>query len=513
MIVGLVAYWRALPNLANGWGEELRKPANVKKLLYFMHRPLSFSYGRLENPQNDGFERNRVPLIWTGQHPDGNCLQDPSYAGCPQGSLGDLVPGGSCPIGGRKRQDGGSCEMPSGPVGSGDAIDTVTYNPGPASPTCNDNCGTLCTGYYCTPSPTGFPPDYFDPEDPEHTTADPGPTDLPPLPEPDDPYTGTECASYSSTTWCNGSGGKSACQTGELCVPTSTKVQKYAGTWTCTQSNAICLRWTSIGRCELQAATGIAAEETPVVPRAPHVGPTATFVTVRTPSPKWDSGGGSNLRQGREALTARAAATTVPFISLQTAAPEAKSGSEDSTLAGAAASAAPEIEVEVEVVKVVELPYSLRDPWDSNAELDGRGPVARELTPHLDSRDVDPPVSLQDDSCDWFLSCLLCATVVQVPCLESRLSASLAPIAGMELTAQVWEDGELRCEAYIQCGILENPENCAGINDFDCGNGYSMDWDSNLINYRSATEKYNGQSYLMYLEDGGDTIWDVCCKS
>ncbi|KAK4118088.1 hypothetical protein N657DRAFT_557527, partial [Parathielavia appendiculata] len=38
LVAGLVAYWRSLPNIANGWGEELKKPANVKKLLRYMQR-------------------------------------------------------------------------------------------------------------------------------------------------------------------------------------------------------------------------------------------------------------------------------------------------------------------------------------------------------------------------------------------------------------------------------------------------------------------------------------------
>ncbi|KAI0803652.1 hypothetical protein GGR55DRAFT_662539 [Xylaria sp. FL0064] len=48
---------------------------------------------------------------------------------------------------------------------------TLSFTPGPtAGPTCagdNTACGgTLCSGYWCTPHPTGYPPDYQDPKDP-----------------------------------------------------------------------------------------------------------------------------------------------------------------------------------------------------------------------------------------------------------------------------------------------------------------------------------------------------------
>ena len=48
---------------------------------------------------------------------------------------------------------------------------TISFTSGPtAGPTCagaTTACGgTLCSGYWCTPSPTGYPPGYQDPEDP-----------------------------------------------------------------------------------------------------------------------------------------------------------------------------------------------------------------------------------------------------------------------------------------------------------------------------------------------------------
>ncbi|KAI2471682.1 pectin lyase fold/virulence factor [Annulohypoxylon bovei var. microspora] len=48
---------------------------------------------------------------------------------------------------------------------------TISFTSGPtAGPTCvggSTACGgTLCSGYWCTPTPTGYPPDYQDPKDP-----------------------------------------------------------------------------------------------------------------------------------------------------------------------------------------------------------------------------------------------------------------------------------------------------------------------------------------------------------
>ena len=52
----------------------------------------------------------------------------------------------------------------------------ITYKPGAPSPTpCNSNCGELCTGFYCQPNPTGTPPDFGDPANPDNQL--PLPTD------------------------------------------------------------------------------------------------------------------------------------------------------------------------------------------------------------------------------------------------------------------------------------------------------------------------------------------------
>ncbi|RKU45079.1 hypothetical protein DL546_007597 [Coniochaeta pulveracea] len=89
--------------------------------------------------------------------------------------------------------------------------ETIRYTPGPtAGPSCQDASnacgGTICSGYWCTPSPTGYPPNYPDPKDPSSggfsapttsigsTPAPPPTTTLPPPPPPT--TTPDPCASF-----------------------------------------------------------------------------------------------------------------------------------------------------------------------------------------------------------------------------------------------------------------------------------------------------------------------------
>ncbi|GAW18338.1 hypothetical protein ANO14919_078130 [Xylariales sp. No.14919] len=68
-------------------------------------------------------------------------------------------------IQGRQFDEGGSCPLPGG-GGSpnndpqGPPVDFQTGEPGPL---CTTNCGKLCEGYYCDPTPTGKPPDFTSP--------------------------------------------------------------------------------------------------------------------------------------------------------------------------------------------------------------------------------------------------------------------------------------------------------------------------------------------------------------
>ncbi|ERS99609.1 uncharacterized protein SPSK_09324 [Sporothrix schenckii 1099-18] len=200
-IAGLIAYWRALPSR---WQTQLQQPANVKKLLRALHRPIAVP-GR----PIDALSRR---IAWNGQVLDKNCLLDaPSANGndwsqvCP--TLEDNLaaqPDGpsadSCAYqparvnharGIHQHDAPNSCGWP----GDSDA-QSISFTPSSvAGPICTaGGCGTLCTGYYCAPHPTGTPPDFQDPKDPNngnhHSTtliggdSQPSKTANPPLPPP-----------------------------------------------------------------------------------------------------------------------------------------------------------------------------------------------------------------------------------------------------------------------------------------------------------------------------------------
>ncbi|KAL2203357.1 hypothetical protein CC79DRAFT_1337984 [Sarocladium strictum] len=191
MAAGLVAYLRSLPS--EKWSTHLEDPAVVKQMVSQLQiaRTIQWTAG-------DGVERSRMRYLWNGQIKDKSCLVEKAE-GCPDWLLGPAGPGG--------------------PGGSGQG--EVTYNPGPPSPTCKGGakCGTLCKGYYCEPSPTGFPPDYADPSGGSVTTRDPpsgttsGRPTLPPISE---SSTDLCRGKVSTTTSCNGGAN---CVTSTTCVP------------------------------------------------------------------------------------------------------------------------------------------------------------------------------------------------------------------------------------------------------------------------------------------------------
>lgn len=195
----------------------------------YMHRSLSYpSFPITPYPTN--YNDIKVPFIWTGRVDGGDCLVNPVLPGCPQGlsgsNIADLQPRGAdcATIRSRRRgtrnlvrQDGGTCPLIVSPGdGSGEPI---SYEPGNPSPTCVDGCGELCTGYYCLPTPTGTPPDYWDPEDPEHP---PITTDLPPLPPNPAPTTCAANQITTSTLVCNGPVASPVCITSTFCTTTRT---------------------------------------------------------------------------------------------------------------------------------------------------------------------------------------------------------------------------------------------------------------------------------------------------
>lgn len=272
LVAGTIAYWRGQLDDSSARAASLRNPANVKKLVFHMHRPVSLLPDENgisaiinvkpedDEPQDEeewrAFDPTRSwnyrrPFLWSGEmNGAGNCVAEPWLHGCPGSLLDDdfskLAPfrsdSGSCAAPGSaslkaKRQAAAVpyCSVvlnpphqPSGPR----ATSVLTYTPGPASPTCLSSCGTYCSGFYCRENPTGHPPAFFDPEDPAHqptATTSPGraptpPPELPPLPP------GPTCSGnqYPTTTMvCNGGGGNLACLGSLICAtststPTST---------------------------------------------------------------------------------------------------------------------------------------------------------------------------------------------------------------------------------------------------------------------------------------------------
>ncbi|KAK1833504.1 hypothetical protein QBC39DRAFT_302904 [Podospora conica] len=239
-------------------------------------------------------------------------------------------------------------------------------------------------------------------------------------------YVGPECSTYSQTTICAGSGGRQACSTRNLCVPTPKNMPTFGtfGKATCTDQNAFCISTTIFTRCQANGLAGGIPPEATVLP--------ATLLPVKEkPAP------------------------------LPAAPPPPPP-------------AAPEVRNNTSVV-----PRNILNPR-------------------------------QVDTCDYFVSCALCATAVKVPCLVATVSAHMGAIRGITLTATIFEDDVEVCRAQTHCNILEDIEgNCDGYVDFDCGNGNRFDWKQNFMRYYS--KKYGG-AYPLFVTSEGGTQWEICSK-
>lgn len=182
----------------------------MKKMIRLLHRRFA-----VKDPQFGwALDRSRMkPIIWNGQVGDKNCLIDydtksewDTEGACPDinadldkeqndGETTDDCASpnprqGSSNSGVERRQNGGSCPLVpgtgnGGSGGGGGGGQTVTFTSGASpKPTCASGTGCggqLCTGYWCNPKPTGVPPDYHDPKDPNagnpvSTTQIDGPT-------------------------------------------------------------------------------------------------------------------------------------------------------------------------------------------------------------------------------------------------------------------------------------------------------------------------------------------------
>lgn len=179
-VAALAAYLRALPS---AWSTQLEEPANVKKLIRLLHRRFA-----VNNPSTRWPDPSlRKPVIWNGQVGDKNCLIDYDTKddwdkdnSCPTlekdlsqqtddgQTVQECTPGaGGNPTLKSRQDDGESCPYVPGDSGDGQAI-SFTKGSG-ASPTCASGTGCgghLCEGYWCVPNPSGHPPGYQDPQDP-----------------------------------------------------------------------------------------------------------------------------------------------------------------------------------------------------------------------------------------------------------------------------------------------------------------------------------------------------------
>lgn len=97
------------------------------------------------------------------------------------------------------RDDGDSCPFAPGSDGDPNTDNpegpTIEYRPGEPGPICNENCGKLCEGWYCSPAPEGTPPDYDPPKETTTSTSQPPtqPTSTSKIPtKPSDPPKGED---------------------------------------------------------------------------------------------------------------------------------------------------------------------------------------------------------------------------------------------------------------------------------------------------------------------------------
>lgn len=182
-VAGIAAYIRALDS---PWQEQLKDPARTKQMIQFLAHSFEVALDNNPNKLKNTDPAKRKTNVWNGQVLSYNCLKDwldPGRTGtngwdkkgsC-EGLNVDMNQMGSPPepvtgcsgaaAGPLAKRDGGSC-----PVGGGHS--PITVSPGSIpKPTCAaaGGCGgTVCTGYYCTPTPTGLPPDFQDPKDPNN---------------------------------------------------------------------------------------------------------------------------------------------------------------------------------------------------------------------------------------------------------------------------------------------------------------------------------------------------------
>ncbi|KAH7629776.1 glycosyl hydrolase family 71-domain-containing protein [Sordaria sp. MPI-SDFR-AT-0083] len=164
MVAALVAYLRALPS---PFAEDLKNPVFAGKMVKYLTRKVNVIDDlNVYDPQIEDIGNPRR-IIWNGNVGVENCLvgyrtgfqSAEAQAVCKVVNEGIPEPGNTDNWTPDARHIDNN--FPLNPSSSNGGA--VTWHSGSVSPTCTANCGTLCTGYYCVPQPTGSPPDFSDP--------------------------------------------------------------------------------------------------------------------------------------------------------------------------------------------------------------------------------------------------------------------------------------------------------------------------------------------------------------
>ncbi|EER43715.1 exo-beta-1,3-glucanase [Histoplasma capsulatum H143] len=184
-VSGLVGYYRSLPS---PWSSQLQDPGSVKKMIKIFHR-------RIVVEGEPMVDQKMKPIIWNGQVGDYSCISDydtieqwDPHGNCPrikpvladETNEGETVEPCRYDPGfldnSQKQFDGTYCpRLPRADPGSHTVSFTSKGGVKPA-PTCASGTGCgghLCTGFFCSPMPTGVPPDRHDPKDPNASSQVP----------------------------------------------------------------------------------------------------------------------------------------------------------------------------------------------------------------------------------------------------------------------------------------------------------------------------------------------------
>ncbi|KAH7359400.1 pectate lyase superfamily protein-domain-containing protein [Plectosphaerella cucumerina] len=303
---------------------------------------------------------------------------------------------------------------------------------------------------------------------------------LPPLTGIGGPYSGPGCATYTPTVICNGSGGGQACITDNICVASQPPCPtwKTIGTPLCPTDRPLCIRPSSITRC------GWVAEQT----EAPAVAAEKREV----------------LRPSQLTAESQPQATLVPQAS--------RSPSPESIL-----DMAPEAMV-----------AGALDAADDDVTLNNNtGVIPRSLL--LGERQAVPNGCGGDETggCTVIRFCpnTLCATVSVVSCVQAFVTITMHPI-NTEVTLSIVEDGELTCTWSIKCLTISTP-GCLEdltLGERDCGGGNKIEgWGNTMSTVAYISAKTNGRRYMLYLgQDGGNQyypcpvtirFWALCVDS